>query len=135
MEYRPDYVTSHRPPPRRLAKTGLGARFARQRRCADTGTCLDLATFALHTPTIFLQEEAARVMFGMRSRDCRTEAALYWSAVSLIVCEGLPIDKAAEQLGVPGAELQEILDRRQSHRFTGYASNDDDAPPNPALRH
>lgn len=44
------------------------------------------------------------------------EAALYWSAVSLIVCEGLPIDKAAEQLGVDGAELREIMQRRQSLR-------------------
>lgn len=44
------------------------------------------------------------------------EAALYWSAVSLIVCEGLPIDKAAEQLGVDGAELQEIMQRRQISR-------------------
>ncbi len=62
----------------------------------------------------------------MRSRDGRTEAALYWSAVSLIVCEGLPIDKAAEQLGVPGAELQELLHRRQAHCFPDYEFRDDD---------
>lgn len=52
----------------------------------------------------------------MQKHDTRTEAALYWSAVSLIVCEGLPIDKAAEQLGVAGAELREILHRRQTSR-------------------
>lgn len=52
----------------------------------------------------------------MQSHDSRTEAALYWSAVSLIVCEGLPIDKAAEQLGVDGAELREIMQRRQLSR-------------------
>ena len=46
--------------------------------------------------------------------DSRTEAAIYWSAVSLIVCEGLPIDKAAEHLGVAGHELREILHRRQT---------------------
>ncbi|HWK74061.1 MAG TPA: hypothetical protein VNQ81_07305 [Povalibacter sp.] len=63
------------------------------------------------------------------------EAALYWSAVSLIVCEGLPIDKAAEQLGVPGAELQEILHRRQSQRFTGYESTDDHVSVKSSLPH
>lgn len=54
---------------------------------------------------------------NMHKHDTRTEAALYWSAVSLIVCEGLPIDKAAEQLGVAGAELREILHRRQTLRL------------------
>lgn len=71
----------------------------------------------------------------MHSRNGKTEAALYWSAVSLIVCEGLPIDKAAEQLGVPGTELQEILQRRQSHRLAEYESSDDHAPLNSALHH
>jgi hypothetical protein len=50
-------------------------------------------------------------------RHTRVEAALYWSAVSLIVCEGLPIDKAAEQLGVAGADLRDILHRRQTLRL------------------
>lgn len=45
--------------------------------------------------------------------DDRNEAAIYWSAVSLIVCEGLPIDKAAERLGVEGDLLRDILHRRQ----------------------
>ncbi len=45
------------------------------------------------------------------------EAVLYWSAVSLIVCEGLPIDKAAEQLGVAGPDLRDILHRRQTLRL------------------
>lgn len=52
----------------------------------------------------------------MYRQDNRKEAALYWSAVSLIVCEGLPIDKAAEQLGVGGTQLREILHRRQAVR-------------------
>ena len=45
--------------------------------------------------------------------DSRTEAALYWAAVSLIVCEGLSIEKAADRLGVDGEELTHILHRRQ----------------------
>jgi len=47
----------------------------------------------------------------------RNEAAIYWSAVSLIVCEGLPIDKAAERLGVEGDLLRDILHRRQTLRL------------------
>ena len=46
----------------------------------------------------------------------RNEAAIYWSAVSLIVCEGLPIEKAAERLGVEADWLREILHRRQMLR-------------------
>lgn len=48
--------------------------------------------------------------------DTRTEAALYWAAVSLIVCEGLSIEKAADRLGVDGVDLTSILHRRQSLR-------------------
>lgn len=44
----------------------------------------------------------------------RNEAALYWSAVSLIVCEGLPLDEAAERLGVESHVLRDLLSRRQS---------------------
>lgn len=47
----------------------------------------------------------------------RNEAAIYWSAVSLIVCEGLPIDKTAERLGVDGDHLRDILNRRQTLRL------------------
>lgn len=46
----------------------------------------------------------------------RNEAAIYWTAVSLIVCEGLPIDKAAERLGIDGDLLRDILHRRQTLR-------------------
>jgi hypothetical protein len=52
----------------------------------------------------------------MRQHDTRTEAALYWTAVSLIVCEGLSIEKAAERLGVDAEDLTDILHRRQSLR-------------------
>lgn len=46
----------------------------------------------------------------------RSEAAIYWTAVSLIVCEGLPIEKAAERLGVESDLLRDILHRRQMLR-------------------
>lgn len=48
--------------------------------------------------------------------DNRTEAAVYWAAVSLIVCEGLSIDKAAERLAVDSDKLREILHKRQTLR-------------------
>jgi len=48
--------------------------------------------------------------------DIRAEAAIYWTAVSLIVCEGLSIDKAAERLGVEDDKLRLILHRRQTLR-------------------
>jgi transposase len=65
-------------------------------------------------------ERAAKMQ---RQHDTRTEAALYWTAVSLIVCEGLSIEKAAERLGVGAEDLTDILHRRQSLRVN--------APPNP----
>jgi hypothetical protein len=48
--------------------------------------------------------------------DTMTEAALYWSAVSLIVCEGLSIEKAAERLEIDSERLRGILQRRQTLR-------------------
>jgi len=60
-----------------------------------------------------------------RQHDSRTEAALYWAAVSLIVCEGLSIEKAADRLGVDGESLTHILHRRQSLRPTCFS----DSPP------
>jgi len=72
----------------------------------------------------------------MQNHDNRTEAALYWSAVSLIVCEGLPIDKAAEQLGVGGSELRAILHRRQTVRlYDDRASTHPSAVVLPFARH
>lgn len=47
--------------------------------------------------------------------DTHTEAALYWSAVSLMVCEGLPLQEAANQLGVEGDWLRMILERRATY--------------------
>jgi hypothetical protein len=55
--------------------------------------------------------------------DSRTEAALYWAAVSLIVCEGLSIEKAADRLGVDGEELTHILHRRQSLRPSAFGDS------------
>lgn len=49
----------------------------------------------------------------MTNQDDHEEAALYWSAVSLIVCEGMPVEKAARKLGVKSLELRELLKRRQ----------------------
>jgi hypothetical protein len=60
--------------------------------------------------------------------DHRTEAAIYWSAVSLIVCEGLSIAKAAERLSVEGDELTDILHRRQTLRLHAHP-----AAPEPRL--
>ena len=47
--------------------------------------------------------------------DTHTEAALYWSAVSLMVCEGLPMEEAANQLGVDDEDLRAILERRATY--------------------
>lgn len=55
-----------------------------------------------------------RIHMHTRHDNHRTEAALYWSAVSLIVCEGLPLEEAAARLGVDSEELRELLSRRQS---------------------
>lgn len=53
----------------------------------------------------------------MQSHDYRIEAAMYWSAVSLIVCENLPIDQAARRLGVDDEWLQEVLFKRKGDRY------------------
>ena len=68
---------------------------------------------------------------NMRQHDTRTESALYWTAVSLIVCEGLSIEKAAERLGVDAEDLTDILHRRQSLRATAP----DNPPGSPAIGH
>ena len=69
-----------------------------------------------------------------RQHDTRTEAALYWAAVSLIVCEGLSIEKAADRLGVDGEELTHILHRRQSLRPTSLGESRDSEPASPVKR-
>ena len=46
-------------------------------------------------------------------KDTHTEAAIYWSAVSLIVCEGLSVGAAAERLGIENGRLRNILRRRR----------------------
>jgi DNA-directed RNA polymerase specialized sigma24 family protein len=46
-------------------------------------------------------------------KDLHTESALYWSAVSLIVCEGLSVDAAAQRLGIENGRLRNILRRRR----------------------
>jgi hypothetical protein len=47
----------------------------------------------------------------------RTNRALYWTAVSLIVCEGLPLEQAARRMGIDDDELQDILHRRRTVRL------------------
>lgn len=47
----------------------------------------------------------------------RTKRALYWTAVSLIVCEGLPLELAARRMGVDGDQLKDILHRRRTVRL------------------
>ena len=44
----------------------------------------------------------------------RSEAALYWTAVSLIVCEGLPLKDAAERLQVDEERLRSIMEKREA---------------------
>jgi hypothetical protein len=46
-------------------------------------------------------------------KDLHTESALYWSAVSLIVCEGLSVGAAAQRLGIESGRLRNILRRRR----------------------
>ena len=47
----------------------------------------------------------------------RTKRALYWTAVSLMVCEGLPAEQAARRMGVGPEELRDILHRRRTVRL------------------
>jgi hypothetical protein len=42
----------------------------------------------------------------------RTRQALYWTAISLIVCEGLPFDEAARRMGIDDETLKDLLARR-----------------------
>jgi DNA-directed RNA polymerase specialized sigma24 family protein len=56
----------------------------------------------------------------------RTKRALYWTAVSLIVCEGLPLEQAARRMGIDDAQLKDILHRRRTVRL-----DRDDAGRNP----
>jgi len=51
-------------------------------------------------------------------KDIHTESALYWSAVSLIVCEGLSVGAAAKRLGIENGRLRNIL-RRRRQRMPG----------------
>lgn len=67
--------------------------------------------------------------------DSRTEAALYWAAVSLIVCEGLSIEKAADRLGVEDEELTHILHRRQSLRPSALDDHRGYSPPPKTMSH
>jgi hypothetical protein len=46
-------------------------------------------------------------------QDTRAESAIYWSAVSLIVCEGLSVAAAAERLGIENVRLRNILPHRR----------------------
>jgi DNA-directed RNA polymerase specialized sigma24 family protein len=52
-------------------------------------------------------------------KDLHTESALYWSAVSLIVCEGLSVGAAAKRLGIEDGRLRNILRRRRRHMPSG----------------
>jgi hypothetical protein len=74
----------------------------------------------------FISSGAARTIiqrqvFMHTHPDTRTEAAIYWSAISLIVCEGLSVGAAAERLGIEHGRLRNILRgrRRQAARSRG----------------
>jgi predicted DNA-binding protein (UPF0251 family) len=47
----------------------------------------------------------------------RSKRALYWTAISLIVCEGLPLEQAARRMGVDDEQLKDILHRRRTLRL------------------
>jgi predicted HTH domain antitoxin len=47
----------------------------------------------------------------------RTKRALYWTAISLIVCERLPLEQAARRMGVDPEQLKDILHRRRTVRL------------------
>lgn len=53
----------------------------------------------------------------MQTEYPHAESALYWSAISMVVCEGLSIAKAAKRLGVAEHELREVLKRRTEPPF------------------
>lgn len=61
-----------------------------------------------------LQRQVAMHTHVMHSyQDTHTESALYWSAVGLIVCEGLSVGAAADRLGIENSRLRNILRRRR----------------------
>ena len=61
--------------------------------------------------------------------DTHKEAALYWSAVGLMVCEGRSVEEAANKLGVGGEDLRMILQRRStSSPFDNFTSSYMDRP-------
>lgn len=60
----------------------------------------------------------------------RAKRALYWTAVSLIVCEGLPLEQAARRMGVDDERLRDILHRRRTvHLDRLEAALDSPTPP------
>jgi hypothetical protein len=65
-------------------------------------------------------------MATMQTGYTHKEAAIYWAAVSLIVCEELSIEKAAQRLNVNTETLREILQQRQTLRLFQMPS-----PPSP----
>lgn len=63
----------------------------------------------------------------MRQHE-RTKRALYWTAISLLVCERLPLEQAARRMGVGDDELKDILHRRRTVRLD---QESDTEPPMP----
>ena len=52
----------------------------------------------------------------MRHRE-RARQALYWTAVSLLVCERLPFNEAARRMGLDDDTLKDILHRHRQRRL------------------
>ena len=48
--------------------------------------------------------------------DIHMEAAIYWAAVGLIVCDGMSVDSAAQRLGLDREQLRAVLMRRHGAR-------------------
>jgi hypothetical protein len=65
----------------------------------------------------------------------RRESALYWTAVSLIVCEGLPVREAARRLGVRRDRLRQLLRERTAAYVTSAAALAEEAHDASQTRH
>jgi hypothetical protein len=80
---------------------------------ALAATRISISAGLYHPATLAPSYEGTRMH---PHQDTRAESAIYWSAVSLIVCEGLSVGAAAERLGIENVRLRNIL-RRRRRRF------------------
>ena len=126
-------------------ETAAIARHTRDRARARRTNSLDSS--AMHEPplrrprrrSVFLQvyltarrsHHALTVVVMHSHQDTRSEAAIYWSAISLIVCEGLSIRAAAERLGIESGQLRNILRNRRQQLAARLNVTDSRHSPDP----